>query len=385
MTLLVWATTFFLWSTGEKWPGSWIASYQLRSNALWSAGITSDEIAYKAALYDLVRPQIVVIGSSRSLQFRAEMFNRRFLNMARGIALDVALPAHYRELTRVHKPKTVIWGVDYWMFAESRCRQSSDYKEKADRLAGTQPENGAGLEIAPRNLFELWTTLLAKKFSVADLLEATLLGGAYFGPRIGLRASLSNRGGYIDDGSYLYLSEHARPITVQKKLQDDLERLAETKSIYSIARHEKLCGSMVSAFRRTLDIMRKDQTNVVLIFPPLPQSYTSLLTRDIAFAGYYEVIRDLVAREAQRRKLIFINGFDLNGLNFPDVEFLDSIHPGETIMAKLLLELATRHDFDGSLLKEQALEQIIKTCRGMATCGDYYGRFGVTRLEPPEG
>ena len=51
------------------------------SKILFSSGINQDPYEYKFALLNKVKPEVVVVGSSRAMQVRQEFFSKKFVNL----------------------------------------------------------------------------------------------------------------------------------------------------------------------------------------------------------------------------------------------------------------------------------------------------------------
>ena len=87
LLLVPWAVCW-LTASGELDQDEVVARQAQGEFVLFGPGLPQDIMAYKLALYAAVRPEVVVLGSSRAGNVRAAFFERPFVNMA-GAATDL--------------------------------------------------------------------------------------------------------------------------------------------------------------------------------------------------------------------------------------------------------------------------------------------------------
>ena len=357
LTLPVLITAGVLWLTGEMWPGSWIASYQLRNQTLYSAGFNQRDESYKKGLMEAIRPEIAVLGTSRALQARQDMFDSSFVNLGRAIEMH-ELPNSYISLTDTFTPREIIWFVDYWIFANSNCETQKAYRAVEEHVAPTAGGESS-IEITPQFLFGVWRRAWMGRASALDLALAILGMSEHNGSRLGLRAMLSDEGGYTSDGSYLHGF-------------GTLTWGVPNQTVYLLAADERVCPRAVTAFRETLDYMKKQKVQVSLVLPPLAKAYAKVLVENSKFASYWEETLAIIENEASGRSLPFTNEI---GISYPDQEFLDSEHPGEVILSKIFLKLVRQQKEFGSKFDVARLQKIVRSCQGMSTCPERFTSF----------
>ena len=134
LPLLAWSIPLevVLWKSGDAWPIDVVAARQTPgSNILFGRAFMSQQYnVYKTEMTRRRKPALLVVGSSRVMQFRKEMFapvGDRFYN-AGGLLQSLAdveqLAAQWRT-GKMHRPRAAILGVDPWWLSRGRPNEDS--------------------------------------------------------------------------------------------------------------------------------------------------------------------------------------------------------------------------------------------------------------------
>ncbi len=100
------------------------------------------------------------------------------------------------------------------------------------------------------------------------------------------------------------------------------------------------------------------------------------------FAGYIADTKKALAQIASETGIEYFDYLDGASAGITDREFMDSIHPGEPAVARLLLDMSAKSARLRSALDIPLLEQMVRDNAGKpAARQDFYSRFGVTALE----
>jgi hypothetical protein len=374
--LTLWLPGIVLWQTGELWPAESVVSQQRKHEGLWSSGLLQSEEEYKQSLFDQSPADITAIGSSRILQLRKHMFAEPFVNMGRGLEMlrvDEELP----ELIKNKKPKLVLWGFDYWHFGTSRAQEQLGYKLRQRKTLGVAASGKVTPDIFPRQIHSTWG-LLAKDDNKLDWAKAAIGAQLFPGYRIGLRAVLTNRGGYASDGSHYSFGVYERPDTTFRELQDALR---SSDNIYQLKANETISADQVDRMRAIAADLKRQNIHVVVYLVPLPSRSIELMRRP-EFANYVAETKKALAQIASETGIEYFDYLDGASGGIADREFMDSIHPGEPAVARLLLAMSAKSARLRNALNMPVLEQMVRDNAGKpAARQEFYSRFGVTALE----
>lgn len=374
--LTLWLPGIVLWQTGELWPADSTVTQQRRHDGLWSSGLLQNEEEYKQSLFDQSPADITAIGSSRILQLRKHMFAEPFVNMGRGLELlriDEELP----ELLKTKKPKLILWGLDYWHFGKSRADEQLGYKIRQRKTQGVAASGKVTPDIFPRQIHSTWG-LIGKDGNKLDWAKAAMGAQLFPGYRIGLRAVLTNRGGYASDGSHYSFGVYERPDTIFRDLQDALQ---SSDNIYQLNPNEMISADQVDRMRIAASDLKRQNIHVIVYLVPLPSRSIGLMQRP-DYAGFITETKKALTQIAAETGIEYFDYLDGASAGITDREFMDSIHPGEPAVARLLLGMSAQSERLRSALDLPKLQQIVRDNAGKpAARQDFYTRFGVTALE----
>lgn len=374
--LTLWLPGIVLWQTGELWPADSTVTQQRRHDGLWSSGLLQNEEEYKQSLFDQSPADITAIGSSRILQLRKHMFAEPFVNMGRGLELlriDEELP----ELLKTKKPKLILWGLDYWHFGKSRADEQLGYKIRQRKTQGVAASGKVAPDIFPRQIHSTWS-LVGKDGNKLDWAKAATGAQLFPGYRIGLRAVLTNRGGYASDGSHYSFGVYERPDTIFRELQDALQ---SSDNIYQLKPNETISADQVDRMRIAASDLKRQNIHVIVYLVPLPSRSIGLTQRP-DYAGFIAETKKALTQIAAETGIEYFDYLDGASAGITDREFMDSIHPGEPAVARLLLGMSAQSERLRSALDLPKLQQIVRDNAGKpAARQDFYTRFGVTALE----
>jgi hypothetical protein len=197
IVLLVSGIELVLWRAGETWPLERVITAQEQNpHAFFSRDII-DHGTFRYKYLQVLRrhPQILVLGSSRVMQFRAEMFGAQgadFYNAGGMIHSIEDLNNFVDRLPPEITPKTVILGIDFWWLNANIQRTAVDSFSAGVKEDGTYDWQGHANAVAgyfrhPRTLVQLIRSSFGKKYNPNAIGLQALLR------RMGFRADGSKR------------------------------------------------------------------------------------------------------------------------------------------------------------------------------------------------
>jgi hypothetical protein len=131
LVLIVSGIELLLWRTGETWPLERVIAAQEKNLRTFFSRDVFDHGTFRYKYLQVLRrhPQILVLGSSRVMQIRAEMFGAQggaFYN-AGGMIHSIQDLNHFLErLPPDATPKIVILGIDFWWLNANTKRVAND-------------------------------------------------------------------------------------------------------------------------------------------------------------------------------------------------------------------------------------------------------------------
>lgn len=320
--------------------------------------ISSDaDLTYKVKSYQKLRPDLVMIGSSRVMEFKEYFFKPSFYNTGGASRSVNDLEQVVDILLKAKVPKAAVIGVEECWFVDDSSGGRTPYVPK-EHASGT-PLNLHKLK-GPSRLLE------NGKLSLADYVDTVFSGDLLAKsshPRIGVRARQAHSG-FAPDGSWLY-TNLAVGLTQSpdKQFAASLAAIAKGEAHYThsdIINPEKMI--------QFIDVIAKLESKgveVYLFFPPYaPTAYR-------AIKGQHEKMRyNRGIREVFDE--VDLPYFDFNDpvtINASDCEFVDGIHGGELVYAKIVNAMAKNEQFR-PLVDEQKISELLNTYDGITVFPD---------------
>jgi hypothetical protein len=313
---------------GEIMPFYTVAALQAKNPSLVyePAWQRDDLIHFKFQQVLYHQPQVIVIGSSRTLYFRDAFLNRQpetFYNVSI-FSLEPLETYQFLEglAARNALPPIILMSMDLPYF---------NANESALRVNRVN-------QIVPQH-FSYYPYFQAASHRVAVLWLNSpyqLLGYLKIDNRLGLVA-LENDTGYRPDGSY-YDAHLLESIAIAKKNHADFFR--ERTRMYELGdtvRHETL-----DAVENVLKLAEDKGVTVIGFLPP----YQSSIWQEMTTSGDFDYIAKTIPQiELLFRdyKMPFYDFSDASNLNANDDEFIDTWHIGEKSSLRLYLRILQDH------------------------------------------
>lgn len=331
---------------------------------LFGSAFGQMDFGYKLRRARAVRPDILVLGSSRSNQFRAAMMpGVRFYN-ASGAAQSLEQAQRFVEaLSVTHRPRLVLLTVDVWWFRPRPDREGK--LASAEQIDDFSYRNMIANSIMfagdPKFLKSVVTEHLER--------DRDAIGGRR---PIGYRAA-RYADGYRPDGSHQYgriLQDedpyyhldgygHADGFRYfQRVLRDHVGRFAYTGPLDPKPSHQ---------LRQFVALNRRNQTETILVLPPMAAKIYEFARGLDDQRRYFGAVEAEMARLGRELGVEVYNFHDLAGLGVPDTQTIDGIHADEfaylTLTHRILHEGKALRD----LVDPNAVDRLLQQMRDPAT------------------
>lgn len=339
LVLVLGAAEFLLWSARETWPIAKVAEHQrLHPQALFMRGQLDQAFyPYKLAGIRQRAPKILALGSSRAMEFRAEMFGARapeFYN-AGGIIQDLGDLLHFAESLSNAAPEIAIVGLDLWWFNEALplghgLRDRATYDAATDWQAHVKA----------------WRRIKSSRVR-KSLLNACSAENEH----IGIEARVSGAG-FRSDGSmhynlaiptnaagWAFVDREKPPVT--ERIQKKLAQFAPL--------HRGAIDARLAILERALDAFARRGVLVAAFLPPFSSASAQLLENSPDQRDLWRSVRVAVPAVFQKRDLPFLDVSLAANVNLDDTYLIDGMHGAETFHLRLLQGLLAHPRLDARL------------------------------------
>jgi len=339
---------YFAYTAGETWNLKKVMAFQNNSSeqVLFNRKAIDDEMVKFKYLNILERkPEVLIVGSSRCMQARHEMFSKdlKFYN-AGGMVHNIGGVLDFiKNLPEDKSPKILFLSISHYWFGTER---------------EVTPEITDALE--KKNAVYRWENhLYADKYLLTNLLFNNrnifkeILAGVdiYSGTRsLGLQAISGN--GFRYDGSYqygVYIDNY------KKKLEyvDNgayLIRIEKGTSMFK--RNSNYDEERINKLKEFLQICKKRNIRVIGYLPPM-----AIEVYDAVMASEYHQdllvdVRENLPSIFEQKEFKFYDFTKIKKLGLTNLYMFDGMHPTETAIATILLEISKDSDLTNILVPD---------------------------------
>lgn len=305
-----------LMSAGELCQDCVVARQLSGEKRLYSSGLDQSFFHYKIKLMHAVKPQVIVVGSSRSMQVRSSFFKASFTNLGGTVNSVGELEALVDLLAQSesHAELALVF-MDPWWF-------NSSYVTFDTRSSRPLP---------PTRVISL---SLARS-ALSAMANGNWVAQSAHSQNLGIHAILTGDG-FSSDGSYYYTGF----VTGGRKnsdaaFADTLARIRKGNLRFERGEHadvallRRACAAVTS--------LKKVTRAVVMIAPPFAERVWSEMAQ-----GGYGYIQEANTELAQCVDDVPFYDFSAPSalLDSNDCEFVDGFHGGDVAYARLIGELA---------------------------------------------
>lgn len=278
------------------------------------------------------KPEVLVLGSSRVMQIREEMFdaNTKFYN-AGGIAHNIAdLVDFIKLLPDEAAPKVIILGVDFYWFGDKSdlvYGTSNDLKKFDDAYQWK-----ARLYVDRFLLLKIIKdpSYIVKIFNRKDPIDGKFA--------IGFQALSGD--GFRNDGSYQYgsyIQESEKGIAYIDR-EKALDRIKYGTSPFrkdSVFDEERL--NLLSEFLR---ISKENGIEVIGLAPPFSAEVLDALKNSAYHKELLNDFKTMIPGTFDKFDFKFFNYSDQSLLNINNLYMFDGMHSSENVMARILIDIS---------------------------------------------
>lgn len=347
LVILLVIPIFFLKISGESYTN---IDNIIESNRKYLIGYAYDETNYKylkwKELTHQSRKDIVVVGSSRVLQFRKQQFDSSFYNAGYTISSITDFIPFLKEVPANKYPKVLLIGLDQWMYN----KKWDDFS--IEKVMPLKKWNKSFTETTnAKTLIKVWKDLFAGKYGISTLLQEHQF------TEIGLNAFVNNTG-FRNDGSMFYGSQ-IRKLLANDSTADDYAYRGTYDRINSGSKRFEYGNEINPNALLELDSLlffcKQNKIFVVAVIPPFANGVTKLLQKTNKY-GYMEKIYSNSLPIFEKYGFELHDMSNLSYYKSSDNETLDGFHGGEITYMKILIKMID----DNSVLKNYTSKDRLK-------------------------
>ena len=316
-------------------------SHDSSETILFSSGINQSFFPYKSELMKINAPDVVALGSSRALEVRGKFIQGRFTNMGGVVSSIADLESYAKFITEFSpKPKLTLLFLDPWWF-------NRDFNSSHVVISREEFPKMISLDHFYRGIKLLnrgnW---IIKSFQDNNLGIAALLTGD----------------GFSIDGSYHYSgSISGKNISNDIKFVRTLDLIKNGDWVFKNGTEPD--AALITRACDAIAEIKKNTYNIVLVAPPFPGPVWDQLKENPKF-GYIKKAYIELQRCLSTNVYEYLSLDQIKGSN--DCEFIDGIHGGDTVYARILLSIATNNHIVNSYVDREYLEAFVRDESGYA-------------------
>ncbi|HEY3276406.1 MAG TPA: DUF1574 family protein [Syntrophorhabdaceae bacterium] len=284
----------------------------------------------------------IVLGSSRSMEFRGHLFKKDlndyfFNHSVSGASLEdhIAIIGIYKN-KKGYIPKRIIIGVDPWIFnknaGQNRWQSIGAYYE-----AIIKDIYGKKIKVVASSSGVKYKQLVTWDYTIANikaLLMPSKRNRFYIVETVNTDDSLR-----ASDGSNYY------PYKTRFKEQNEVEKDAKAYAKSPVYSLEKFCElSNVQLFEDFIQYLQKNGAEVILFLPPYhPVTYDLLVNKN-----EYKILADVekyLKNYSIHNNLRLIGSYDAKQHKLGNEDFFDGMHSRDVVVERLFSDQKVQHSF----------------------------------------
>ena len=327
------------------------------SNENYLIGKHHDKHIYPLKWREIIlnqKREIIVLGTSRVMAFRQEMFKKPFYNAGYTISNISDYRQFLLNMPKKKFPSTILIGLDQRMF---RYNDSYSMPLKISREKDYWNE----YQILPdlNYLMSFFNKVIYFEYDLKIILDHLL--GKNTDNRIGFDAILNNTG-FRKDGSYNFFREikSAQAIDsnfIEEKFSKNFTDIKNGRHIFGFAK--SVNRDAIFELKQLIQYCDKNDIYVIAIVNPYPESIKNLIKNNYNFL-YINKIVSRVKESITNENYEIWDSNQLNHFNMNDDEFIDGIHGIEVTAIKTLLSIAKEKSRLTELIDTKKLNNDLK-------------------------
>jgi hypothetical protein len=331
--------------TGEIVPARWVAWAETKHHPFTYLPKFSDHTFYlKLHAAELERPDVLVLGSSRTNQWRSAMFAPyTFYNSGNAIdpLKDFSL---FLERMGPPFPKVIIFSLDFFTF-------NNTWAARFTNLAHGDIEGNEYALILKKLATEIWSNPAVLRAPVDPV---------YHVPAVGIFANSLGIGFRID-GSFQYGQQFDSSGLEEDKIAGGIERIRQGEEPFQFA--SGIDAKQLDELKRFADLAHKHSIALVAVTMPYPHAEIEAVEKSDRHGIWKEFERQTFRDWIAHQSIIYFDFTHTESFHGNEIEFIDAFHPTETAYVRMLLSMLKDARFKALLpdISEDLLARKLRT------------------------
>lgn len=326
---------FFTRIYNEQYTFTEGIEHHIKNKTLYGRIIYSNYSLFKLEMTKKIKPQVLVIGSSRVMQIRKQFFKNKTFYNAGGIMTNLKQGlVGIDEILNEYSPEVVIIGLDMWWFNPKYNMKAWNFPYNYNNLNHRSYLYGEVFRqyLFPSGKIKYLDFSISKSYAAKRNDRLTQQH-----PTTGIVAwQLGD--GFRPDGSYQYGKRLAGIEPIDSTFADTKNRIAKSKSRFVAS--QDISAQNLAEFEQMIQKLLAKNIKIVLFLAPFPAEIYSILTTDPGQKKFFKLFRQETYLLAQKYNLQFFDFSNFASVESTDNEAFDGFHGSEKTYARLTLKMA---------------------------------------------
>ncbi len=311
------------------------STYYLRKD------FSSNLNTYKVTAINKFKPEILVIGTSRVLEFRNIMFTPyqgEFYTAGGSVRNIYDVKAYIDHFKKgiIHKPKLLIIGLDFWLLKKVNQEEDTWLKKK---LYKDDAISVNGHQNAFKYLVKSWALRKNPPYLVNENRGIGGLGKTGFG--------------YRKDGSVNYknfVEEYVKnPQYIDRETPPIIERIKNNISPFNLPFEIDLIK--VEVLLKSIKEAQKENIEVAVFFPPFSNECFNELQNSKQHSKWWSYYNTTLKEEIKKLSVDIIDCTSPSSIGLDDRYMIDGYHPSEVLVTHAFLNRLKQGNLNSKILR----------------------------------
>ncbi len=318
---------------------------------IYSSSINLDYKNYILEKFKLIKPDILILGSSRTQYYPQYLFQEKLLIAQQPFYSFDMFYSSLSELLKIHRPKLLIVGIDWWLFNKNYNEKQAKIFDKTLKVSRNSKIGGNKkfYNYSFNEILKPYYWIIKNKISLEFFIK-TILSESF--ENIGVMANVY-KSGYDMNGYFVDNFSLSGKKQYDIKFKDTIDQIKNNKKDFSKFQFD---SNSLEIYKKINEIALKNNIKIISIMHPLSPSVYQQITKNNYLKNLNLISKNLEFDE---------NFFNFTNKNyFNDCQFIDGTHSGEVLNYINLKKISETKDFLSKFLSDEiSTDDIIRNVK----------------------